>query len=530
MGFFDDLKKEISQAVTELVSDEELLKEEDDYSAGMKNTMSQSAGAVDTEYLDEDDYIETEDDYKEDEPQSMGVVVDDLASDEYVNTMKIDIKDLIASYSDELSADTKTESLEKEDEEQYDDGRYQSEYEEQYISAPQTAGEQYMSSLPEEEEAPQAMDAMNALGLSDELARMYGDDDDVMVNTLDDDVFEEDAVQNIEPEQVVQEAEEQPEELSPPEPIEEEPHAEEMLLQETEELPEKSETIKVQEQADADWITEEPLPDDFDTELPVMQKIVSEEPVLEENTVLEALKEPDKEPEIQTPVSEEPEIQKPVTKKSVKKEPAAKKPAAKEPEATPEMIVKKQPEEKKVKKEVKEEQEEILMPTLEEDTPNARDILEDMADYSEETTVITKGVVVKGDIISGGSINVLGEVEGNITCKGKLMVSGTVHGNAEAGELFANDAHITGNILNAGSVKIGQGSIIIGNVTGSSAVIAGAIKGDIDVKGPVVVDSTAIIMGDIKSKSVQINNGAAIEGRCSQCYADVNPTSFFKEN
>lgn len=124
----------------------------------------------------------------------------------------------------------------------------------------------------------------------------------------------------------------------------------------------------------------------------------------------------------------------------------------------------------------------------------------------------------------------LGEVEGNITCKGKLIVSGTIHGNAEAGELFANDAHITGNILNAGSVKIGQGSIIIGNVTGSSAVIAGAIKGDIDVKGPVVVDSTAIIMGDIKSKSVQINNGAAIEGRCSQCYADVNPTSFFKEN
>ena len=60
-------------------------------------------------------------------------------------------------------------------------------------------------------------------------------------------------------------------------------------------------------------------------------------------------------------------------------------------------------------------------------------------------------------------------------------------------------------------------------------VIAGAVKGDIDVKGPVILDSSAIVMGDIKSKSVQINNGAVIEGMCSQCYAEVNPTSFFEE-
>ncbi|MDE7198551.1 MAG: polymer-forming cytoskeletal protein, partial [Lachnospiraceae bacterium] len=68
-----------------------------------------------------------------------------------------------------------------------------------------------------------------------------------------------------------------------------------------------------------------------------------------------------------------------------------------------------------------------------------------------------------------------------------------------------------------------------GNIYANSAVIAGAIKGDIDVKGPVILDSSAIVMGDIKSKSVQINNGAVIEGMCSQCYADVNTTSFFEE-
>ena len=78
-------------------------------------------------------------------------------------------------------------------------------------------------------------------------------------------------------------------------------------------------------------------------------------------------------------------------------------------------------------------------------------------------------------------------------------------------------------------MKIGQSSVIIGNITATSAVIAGAVKGDIDVKGPVILDTSAIVMGNIKSKSVQINNGAVIEGMCSQCYAEINPTSFFED-
>ena len=60
-----------------------------------------------------------------------------------------------------------------------------------------------------------------------------------------------------------------------------------------------------------------------------------------------------------------------------------------------------------------------------------------------------------------------------------------------------------------------------------SAAIAGAVKGDIDVQGPVILDSSAIVMGNIKSKSVLMSNGAVIVGLCSECYAEVGPTSFF---
>lgn len=147
----------------------------------------------------------------------------------------------------------------------------------------------------------------------------------------------------------------------------------------------------------------------------------------------------------------------------------------------------------------------------------------------DETAVITAGMTITGDIVSEGSVEVIGCVNGNIDILGKLNITGSILGNSKAAEIYADNAKITGEIASEGAVKIGQSSVIIGNISAKSAVIAGAVKGDIDVHGPVVLDASAIVMGNIKSKAVQINNGAVIEGMCSQCYADVNPTAFFDE-
>ena len=112
---------------------------------------------------------------------------------------------------------------------------------------------------------------------------------------------------------------------------------------------------------------------------------------------------------------------------------------------------------------------------------------------TDEVTLITEGSSLTGNLSSNGSIDMRGTVIGDVQCNGKLTVTGNIRGNT------------------------------------TSAVIAGAIKGDIDVQGPVVVDTSAVVMGNIKSRSVQINNGAVIEGFCSQCYADVDVESLFVE-
>lgn len=148
---------------------------------------------------------------------------------------------------------------------------------------------------------------------------------------------------------------------------------------------------------------------------------------------------------------------------------------------------------------------------------------------TDEVSVLMDSMIINGNIATEGALDLRGSVVGDVEALGKLNITGNIQGNSRAAEVFAEGAKITGEVRSLGTIKVGQSTVIIGDVYATSAVIAGAIKGDIDVKGPVILDASAIVMGNIKSKSVQINNGAVIEGMCSQCYAEVNPISFFEE-
>ena len=158
------------------------------------------------------------------------------------------------------------------------------------------------------------------------------------------------------------------------------------------------------------------------------------------------------------------------------------------------------------------------------------DMLRDPVNQTEsDVTVIAAGAVINGDMESEGSIAVYGVVYGNIKCGKKFIASGQVTGDIHAAEIFINKAVIDGEVVSGGNLKIGSGSVVQGDVYGKTAVIAGAVKGEIDIKGPVIIDNTAVVKGNIKSRSVQINNGAVIEGYCTQCYHDVDVSSIFKD-
>lgn len=157
--------------------------------------------------------------------------------------------------------------------------------------------------------------------------------------------------------------------------------------------------------------------------------------------------------------------------------------------------------------------------------PKAKPVV---AASDDDVTVITKGTTINGSISSDGSLDVMGTITGDVDCLGKLTITGKVSGNTSASEVFVNTDRMEGSITSDGSVKVGLGTVIIGDVTATSGVIAGAIKGEIDINGPIVIDSTAIIKGNIKAKSIQVNNGAVVEGFCSLSYANVDVDNIFE--
>ena len=154
--------------------------------------------------------------------------------------------------------------------------------------------------------------------------------------------------------------------------------------------------------------------------------------------------------------------------------------------------------------------------------------VEEVEDDAQEVTVITKGTTINGGITSDTSLVVKGTIEGDVECEGKLTITGKVAGNTIASEIYVNTPRLEGDINSRGIVKIDVGTVVIGSISCTSVLVAGAVKGNIEVNGPVIVDSTAVVKGDIKAKSIQINSGAVIDGHCSLAYADVDLDSFFE--
>lgn len=173
--------------------------------------------------------------------------------------------------------------------------------------------------------------------------------------------------------------------------------------------------------------------------------------------------------------------------------------------------------------------EEVMEDMPEMDIPEDYEYEEEQ-DMAIETTVISKGTTIRGGISSDCSLQVMGVITGDVECQGKLSIYGTVSGNTSAAEIHVETDHkLNGDLISTGCVNVSEKSVIIGTIQATSAVIAGSVKGDIDIDGPVVVDSTAVIFGNVTAKSLQLNTGAVIQGICNIGTKDVDIASIFGE-
>lgn len=96
-------------------------------------------------------------------------------------------------------------------------------------------------------------------------------------------------------------------------------------------------------------------------------------------------------------------------------------------------------------------------------------------------SLIAAGLRVKGNLESGGEIQVDGEVEGDV--RGK-------------------------------TVTVGREALVKGSVLGDTVTIAGTIEGKVEAM-TVTLEKTARMMGDIIHQALQIDSGALVDGHCS---------------
>lgn len=148
---------------------------------------------------------------------------------------------------------------------------------------------------------------------------------------------------------------------------------------------------------------------------------------------------------------------------------------------------------------------------------------------SGQIAVIPKGTVIRGNIEINGQLEMYGAIQGDIVTNDRVHLCGDVKGNLIVNELEAKDSFIEGQIKCEQGAAIRENTVVLGDIEAKSLDVDGAIQGNLDINGNIVVGAQAIIDSDIKAKTIQVSNGAAIHGNCSLCYADIDLKQMFPE-
>ncbi len=96
-----------------------------------------------------------------------------------------------------------------------------------------------------------------------------------------------------------------------------------------------------------------------------------------------------------------------------------------------------------------------------------------------------------------------------------LLGSGSfIKGNLKVKGFMRFDGDIDGDLETTGRLIIGEQARVRGNISAASAVIHGIIEGDVVAPEGVRLFSTAMVIGDIVTKKISVEEKVFIQGQC----------------
>ena len=134
------------------------------------------------------------------------------------------------------------------------------------------------------------------------------------------------------------------------------------------------------------------------------------------------------------------------------------------------------------------------------------------AEPKYQTTVLAAGSVFEGTLRAKGGVDLACEFKGDIFAEGDVVMRTSLEGNVEGKRVELISCAIHGDIKAGAQVRVDRGSSVKGNVVTRDLTCSGKVEGDITASGHVVLESDAVLTGNLTAATLSIDEGAAIDG------------------
>jgi cytoskeletal protein CcmA (bactofilin family) len=95
-----------------------------------------------------------------------------------------------------------------------------------------------------------------------------------------------------------------------------------------------------------------------------------------------------------------------------------------------------------------------------------------------------------------------------------------VVGDVDAAGFTRIDGSLRGNLNVKGRIVIGEKARMKSDVTGTAITIGGVVRGNVIASERLIVLSSALVLGDIITRRIQVDEGSLIHGKVSVCTSD----------
>lgn len=129
------------------------------------------------------------------------------------------------------------------------------------------------------------------------------------------------------------------------------------------------------------------------------------------------------------------------------------------------------------------------------------------------STVISKGTSITGNIKSDGDVQMFGTVTGSINATGSVKINGKQIGDVQGSSISLTACTVRGSLSAAEDVNVDSESVIVGDIKCGNLTFDGKLKGNIHVMGNVNCQGNSIVLGDVASTTITVDSGAKLQGK-----------------